>query len=230
MMQTKWFQLTPWRAQDASTTGADGASRQPSGTPVAAQMRMSENSAGDSAGSPAELLPFEEIYRLAGIKGARMGYSIGKVIEMMQSDHIRNLPTEIKRASLLMALEAAGVPVDDVLQDATLRQRAINSYEAIQRKQLEEYEAHKAQENCTIQAEMERLTAQYLARLNANLDEVAGEKDAFRKWQTKKQHEAQRINEAAALCMAPKGPEAQDDSMPLLHKLASAGKPAAVSR
>jgi hypothetical protein len=82
-----------------------------------------------------------------------------------------------------------------------MRQRAINSYEAIQRKHVEEYEARKAQENCAIQAEMERVTAQYLARINGNLDEVAHAKDGFRKWQARKQNEAQRIAEAVALCV-----------------------------
>lgn len=152
-----------------------------------------------SPAPPSELQAFEEIYRAAGIKGPRLGYSIGKVIEMLQSEHIRNLATETKRASLLMALDTAGVQVDEVLQDATLRQRAINSYEAIQRKHLEEYEARKAQENCAIQAEMERVAAEYSARISNNLEEVTREKDSFRKWQLKKQNEAQHIAEAVAL-------------------------------
>jgi hypothetical protein len=108
-----------------------------------------------------DLMVFDEIYKSAGIKSPRLGYSIGKVIEMAHSEHIRALPAEAKRASLLMALEAAGVQFGDVLQDATLRQRAIDSYEGIQRKHLEEYEALKAQENCAIQAEMERVSAEY---------------------------------------------------------------------
>ena len=224
-MQTKWFQPASWRAQDA--TRIEDRPQQPDAAIAATQMKkpMSASSTGGPVGSPAELLPFEEIYRSAGIKGARMGYSIGKVIEMLQSEHIRSLPTEIRRASLLMALEAAGVQVDDVLQDATGRQRAINSYEAIQRKQLAEYEARKAQENCAIQAEMDRVAAQYLLRIDVNLDEVAREKDVFSKWQTRKQQEAQRIAEAVALCVSQASPAGQNDSAHVLYKVAS-GKPA----
>jgi len=111
---------------------------------------------------------FEEVYRVAGIKSPKQGYSITKVIEMLQSEHIRSLGADTKRASLLMALEAAGIQIDEVLQDATLRQRAVNSYEAIQRKHLEEYEARKAQESCAIQAEMERVAAEYAARISNN--------------------------------------------------------------
>lgn len=233
-MQTKWFQLASLHAQDAPAARAEGVPEQPTTTPVTAAAQVgkpvSESSTGGGSGSPGELLPFEEIYRSAGIRGVRMGYSISKVIEMLQSEYIRNLPTEIKRASVLMALEAAGVQVDEVLQDGTLRQLALNSYEANQRKQREQYEARKGEDNCAIQAEMNRLAAQYLARINANLDEVASEKDAFRKWQTEKQHEAQRIADAVAICTAPSGSAAENDSAHVPHELVSVGKPGFVAR
>jgi hypothetical protein len=147
-MQNKWF--TSWRGQDDSEGLANGTSTPAGGvqSEAAPDSRVEAHSPGNGfASSGVDLMPFEEIYRSAGIRGPRQGYTIGKVIEMLHSEHIKNLPAEMKRSSLLMALEAAGVQVDEVLQDATLRQRAINSYEAIQRKHLEEYEARNAQEN-----------------------------------------------------------------------------------
>jgi hypothetical protein len=201
-MQNKWF--TSWRGQDDSEGLANGTSTPAGGvqSEAAPDSRVEAHSPGNGfASSGVDLMPFEEIYRSAGIKGPRQGYTIGKVIEMLHSEHIKNLPAEMKRSSLLMALEAAGVQVDEVLQDATLRQRAINSYEAIQRKHLEEYEARKAQENCAVQAEAERVAAEYAARIAGNLDEVAHEKDSFRKWQAGKQQEAQGIADAVTLCV-----------------------------
>jgi len=124
-----------------------------------------------------------------------------------------------------MALEAAGVQVDEVLQDATLRQRAINTYESIQRKHLEEFEARKAQENCAIQAEMERVSAEYAARISNNLDEVSREKDSFRKWMSKKQVEAQRIAEAVGLCVTQSGSKAGSDPMAPFREIAGASDP-----
>src|SRR5690242_12614060 len=203
-MQNKWF--TTWRGQDDSDGLANGTPAQAPGvqSEAAPDGHPDALSSGNGfASSGVDLMSFEEIYRSAGIKGPRLGYTIGKVVEMLHSEHIKNLPAEMKRSSLLMALEAAGVQVDEVLQDATLRQRAINSYEAIQRKHLEEYEARKAQENCAIQAEAERVAAEYAARISGNLDEVAREKDSFRKWQVRKQHEAQSIADAVALCVTP---------------------------
>jgi len=231
-MQNKWYQLASWRSQD-DTLGPGNGSLAPSTPPESARESKPASTVpagNDFAASGGELMVFEEVYRSAGIKSPRLGYSIGKVIEMLHSEHIRNLPTETKRASLLMALEAAGVQVDEVLQDATLRQRAINSYEAIQRKHLEEYEARKAQDNCTIQAEMERVAAEYAARISCNLDEVAREKDSFRKWQVRKQHEAQSIADAVALCVTPSSGKTSADPMSAFRELAATGDPAYVHR
>ena len=223
-MQNKWFQLGSWRDPDGDETAPNGTSGAPPGVeeaiPDTRAASTSPNGNGFAA-SGIDLMIFEEIYRSAGIKSPRLGYTIGKVIDMLQSEHIRALSVEMKRASLLMALEAAGVQVDEVLQDATLRQRAINSYEAIQRKHLEEFEARKAQENCTIQAEMERVAAEYNARITNNLDEVAREKDNFRRWQGKKQHEAQRIADAVALCVTQNGPKPAADAMSAFRELAT---------
>lgn len=234
-MQNKWFQFGSGRDQDGTNGVVQGSPEDPRTTPADGAGQENKTAATNSggngfAGSPGELQQFEEIYRAAGIKTPRLGYSIGKVIEMLQSEHIRSLPNETKRASLLMALDAAGVQVDEVLQDATLRQRAINSYEAIQRKHLEEFEARKAQDNCAIQAEMERVAAEYSARISNNLDEVAREKDSFRKWQGKKQHEAQRISDAVALCVTQSGPKAAGDSLTAFRELANAIDPAFVNR
>lgn len=217
-MQNNWF--SSWRGQDNSSEHTNGAPKSTTGvqTEVSADSHVpSAHSSGSGfAACGMDLLAFDEIYRSAGIKAPRQGYSIGKIIEMLQSEHIRSLPTETKRCSLLMALEAAGVQVDEVLQDATLRQRAITSYEAIQRKHLEEYEARKAQENVATQAEAERVAAEYAARVARNLDEVSREKESFRKWQSKKQQEAQRIADAVALCLT------QTSSAPVINGKAPA--------
>jgi hypothetical protein len=68
---------------------------------------------------------------------------------------------------------------------------------------------------------MERVSAEYAARISSSLDEVAREKDSFRKWQAKKQHEAQRIAEAVALCVTQGGAKPAADSMAAFRELAS---------
>ena len=147
-----------------------------------------------------DMLPLEDIYRAMGIIDARTGYSVLKVVEMLGSSHIRELPNEMRRASVLMALDAAGISIDEILKDARVRLDALASYEADQEKRLKESESRKLQENAQIQLEMERVSEHYLERMNRNLDEVALARSPFTNWQAIKQHEVQRISEAVGLC------------------------------
>jgi hypothetical protein len=50
---------------------------------------------------------FEEIYKAAEIPPAAKGYSILKVSQMLESEHIRNLPSDVRKSSILVALDAA---------------------------------------------------------------------------------------------------------------------------
>ena len=151
-------------------------------------------------GPQSNLLSYDDIYHAAGILTPRSGYGVHKVVDMLNSDRIRDLSKDIKRASVLMALDAAGTSADDLLCDANARQRALNSYEAGQQKQLEEFEARKAQENTKIQAELDRVSAHYAERIKQNHDQVVREKETLRNWQMAKQHEMQRITEVIELC------------------------------
>lgn len=147
-----------------------------------------------------EMLSYEDIYHAAGIMNPASGYGIAKVVEMLNSERIRDLSQEVKRASILMALDAAGTLVDDVLADARRRQEALNRYEAGKKKQMEEFESTKARDIKEVEEEMERVRAHYAERIQRSRDLVAQEKEGLRNWQTAMQHEIQRIAEVIELC------------------------------
>ena len=189
-MQNKWLNLGNRRQQQDGGNGGNNGSHSTNGDATMATPR------GD-------LLMLEDIYRTAGIMEPRMGYSITKVVEMLRSDHLRGLGDEVKRASVLMALNAAGIPLGDILQDAAHRQAAVAAYEVEQRNKFEEYWSRRADENSQLQAEMERVTRQYVERMNRNLTEVQQEKEAFQKWQNAMQYEVLQISEAVTLCAQP---------------------------
>jgi hypothetical protein len=228
-MANKWSDLAPWRQKQTSkehnASGADAqstpaSSHQAVDAPAQRDKSRSNSNAAASEtapnanptpGSLGDLLSTDDIYRFAGILAPRMGYSIRKVADMLASDHLRGLSDEMKRASVLMALDASGISVDEVLRDAAARQSAINSYESDQWEHFEEYWAAKAAENAHIQSELERITAQYQERIKRNLDEIAREKVVFAQWQTMKQQEAERIGEAAGICAKPSIEETFDE-------------------
>jgi hypothetical protein len=155
----------------------------------------------ETTSSPrSELLCYEDIYNAAGIANPASGYGIKKVVDMLESERIRALPEDVKRASVLMALDAAGASVDDLQEDATRKQSALDAYEQGQRKQLDDFEAKKSQENTQIEAELERMRVHYAERIQKNRDQVEREKEALRNWQMGMQSESRRISEVIKLC------------------------------
>ncbi len=139
---------------------------------------------------------FDQIYRAAEIASPAHGYTIMKIAEMLASERIRGLPAEVKRNSVLLALEAAGVQIDEVIQDAVRRDRALDGYERVLEKAATELETRKADENRKLEAEMERMVAEYRSRIQANNEEVAKEKDRFYAWRLQKQQEEKKIADA----------------------------------
>ena len=243
-MPNKWSDLAPWRQKQTGKEN-DASAGDVQVTPATSRQALEPSDRGDKPKShsnpaslpeaaadansthqsPGDLLSMDDIYRAAGILAPRMGYSIRKVADMLASDHLRGVSDEMKRASVLMALDAAGISVDEVLRDAAMRQSAINSYESDQWEHFEEYWAAKASENSHIQSELERITAQYQERIKRNLDEIAREKVIFATWQTMKQQEAQRIGEAAGICSKPSLEETFDEPQRAPRSLVAAGKP-----
>jgi hypothetical protein len=194
-MPNKWSDLAPWRQKQTGKEN-DASAGDVQVTPATSRQALEPSDRGDKPKShanpaalpeaaadanpthhsPGDLLSTDDIYRAAGILAPRMGYSIRKVADMLASDHLRGVSDEMKRASVLMALDAAGISVDEVLRDAAIRQSAINSYESDQWEHFEEYWTAKAAENSHTQSELERITAQYQERIKRNLDEIAREK------------------------------------------------------
>jgi hypothetical protein len=141
---------------------------------------------------------FTEIYKAAEIPDPPQGYSILKVADMLQSEHIRTMPLDVKRSSVLVALDAAGVDIKDVIQDAVRRDRALDTFERVQEKSVTELEARKSQENSQVQAEIDKFVSEQRAKIQANNDEVTREKERFFGWKLKKQQEEKKISDAVA--------------------------------
>jgi len=141
---------------------------------------------------------FDQIYTAAEITAPTHGFTILKIIDLLQSEHIRNLSRDVRRSSLMLALEAAGVKPQDVVQDAVLRDKALDTFESVQQKALTDLEAKRTQENKELQAEIDRRITEMQSKIQANNDEVAKEKERFYGWQLKKQQEEQKIGDAVS--------------------------------
>lgn len=207
-MDKKWYNLFVSVDQPSEETPANeaapGNDQPPDAPKQSAAQTIAEIAATTSVVEPKLTAPvgdaasFDEIYRAAEIPDASHGYTILKISDMLQSEYIRSLAPAVKRSSVLLALEAAGVKIQDVIQDAVRRDRALDTYERLQEKALHELEARMAQENGQVQAELDRLVAEHQARIKKNNDGVAKEKERFFGWRLKKQQEEQKIYDAVS--------------------------------
>jgi hypothetical protein len=202
----KWYNYFLSVDQAAESKGEQEISSEgdtASGAPRSAAQTVAEIASGVSAepkfsGPVANPMSFQEIYSAAEINAPQHGYTILKINELLHSEHIRNLSREVKRSSLLLALEAAGVKAEEIVQDAVRRDRALDTYEHVQQKALQDLEARKTKESQELQAEIERRVNELQSRVQANNDEVTKAKEQFYGWQLKKQQEEQKIADAVS--------------------------------
>jgi C4-dicarboxylate-specific signal transduction histidine kinase len=153
-------------------------------TPPGLQPSISGPTPGAPAPMKATATPatFDDVYSLAEIKPPVHGFTIFKIAQMLESQHIRSLPVEVKRSSVLLALEAAGVKLEEIIQDAVRRDKALDAYESVQQRAVDQIEAQIGEKNRKLQEEMDRNNA-----------EIRQRRDAFETWRRAKQIEEQRI-------------------------------------
>ena len=151
-----------------------------------------------------KLPSFDEIYRRSTYKTAAISaeYTILKVSDMVNSDDLHGLSPAARHSALMMALKAAGIAVEDVLQDAVQRQRLLNESEQVQLRHLQEFETSKLRDNERLSNEMETICSQYRTRIAAGSEEIEREREEFRDWQERKTREQRRIAEAASACVS----------------------------
>lgn len=208
-MLKRWFALSlNGNGNGTRSEGPRGPAAGASGHTAELASVLDEEGASQPMRPPAEpaaprLSGFDQIYQTAAVKPPQLRYGILKVLEMTNSPHLAGMTPEAKRSALLMALDAAGAEIEDLLQDALSRQRALHDYEEKQQELLSAFETAKLDENRAIQAELDRITSQYMARIQANVDDVACQQDAFRDWQKRKQQECSRMTETAAFLVPP---------------------------
>ena len=138
------------------------------------------------------------IYRSAQIPTPAHGYTVLKVAEMLQSEHIRTLPVEVKRKSIMVALDAAGVKVNEVIEDAVRRDRALDTYERVLQKHIEDLRSQKELENKRLQEEINQRLTELRAHIEENTKEVNREHDNLTAWRTRKREEEEKIAETVS--------------------------------
>ena len=148
------------------------------------------------AGPVGDSASFSEIYASAKIVSPAHGYTVLKIADMLESEHIRALPADVKRKSILVALDAAGVDINGIVEDAVRRDRALDTYERVLVKNLENLRAEKERENQRLEEEINQKVAELRARIADNTKAITEEQASLLQWRTRKTQEEERIAQA----------------------------------
>ncbi len=197
-MKKKWYDLfvvtqQPVDDKNAPSRPVSNAQAGPKRAGELAPEPVDESSFARPVDDPTVLA---DIYAAAKIVAPSHGYSILKVAEMLASEHLRDLPANVKQKSILVALDAAGVSVDSMVADAVQRDRALDTYQSVLERSLGELRANCEAENRQLEVEIERQIAQLRARIDENQQRVQKDEADLASWRAQKQMEENRIAEA----------------------------------
>ncbi|MGE0704524.1 MAG: hypothetical protein AB7P22_11385 [Vicinamibacterales bacterium] len=193
MSQKKWYSFFVVTENDEPPAGASSDTAAPRRvTDVVPDIEASP-AVDVAAAGPVDL---SEVYDSARIVAPAHGYTVLKIASMLESEHIKALPPDVKRKSVLVALDAAGVKVDEIVEDAVRRDRALDTYERVLEKHVEDARAKAAAENKRLEDEIARQVADLRSQIDANRQTVEREEREFLAWRTRKHEEEQAIAQA----------------------------------
>ena len=205
-MGKKWYSFfvvtdESGRAPEAEARPAAGAAPSPASvTPAHRVSDIVPEASGDAATAFARPVTapvdLSEVYASARIPEPVHGYTVLKVAEMLRSEHIRELPADVRRKSVMVALEAAGVKVTDIVEDAVRRDRALDTFERVLQKRLDDVRTETAAENARIEEEINQQLAGLRARIDESTRRVTREQDEFLAWRARKHQEETTIADA----------------------------------
>jgi hypothetical protein len=146
----------------------------------------------------ADVSDFGAVYDEAGIEMPAHGYGVNKVAEMLEGKRLGSLAREVKATAVLAALEAAQVDIRDVIQDAVLRDKALDAFEASKEREVHEV---KAQNDTRIQSLKDQLE-EVLRKINTEVEKLKQQSEsavqAFAALQVRKRREEQRLHDIVA--------------------------------
>jgi uncharacterized protein YicC (UPF0701 family) len=146
----------------------------------------------------ASVQSFEAVYDEAGIELPPHKYGVDKVSEMLESKRLANLGREVKATAVLAALEAAQVPIRDVIQDAVLRDKALDDFEAAKEREVQDLKAKSEARIAAIKDEIEALLRDKNAEIEGLKKAAEEAEQAFADLQTRKRKEEDRLHEVVS--------------------------------
>jgi hypothetical protein len=141
---------------------------------------------------------FEAVYDDAGIALPPHKYGVDKVSEMLESKRLSSLGRDVKATAVLAALEAAQVPIREVIQDAVMRDKALDDFEAAKEAEVKDLKAKSEARIAAIKDEIDALLREKNAEIEGLKKAAEDAERAFVELQARKRKEEDRLHEVVS--------------------------------
>ncbi len=189
------------RAAAERPGGAATAAERSGGAATVAERSGPEVSSAGPEDDELELPDFPAVYLAAGIGEPPHGFTAFKILEMLQSPGLAELPPQAKASALagFLKMNPGGpVAIGEVIQDAVRRDQALDRFEQFLQTKVAERLAAAERANAQLQAEIDSLAERHRATMAANLRAVSGLSARLSEWSAGKRAEERRLQSAVA--------------------------------
>lgn len=143
---------------------------------------------------------FDEIYESAGLPPRDSEkFTIHKVEKLLESQHLQGMSDKVKQRSIMVTLESSDKNLDEVIQDAVARDKALDQYDGMLKKDVNDLQKQVEEENARIEQEIEEYLKRKKAQMQENKKKVEQARQMYEKWKGEKQSEEQRLLEAVSV-------------------------------
>jgi hypothetical protein len=147
---------------------------------------------------PLDAPDFQPVYAEAGVPLPMRGYGIDKMVEILESKRLASLPREVRIAAVMASLEAAGVSLQSVVKDASLRERALSGFVAAKEREVDALRQRNEARAAALKDEIDSFVGDKNHEIEGleHASKTAG--SAFSQLQLRKRQEEERLREVVS--------------------------------
>ncbi len=178
---------------------ADGSSAAPSQATESASPPVQLDTAALEQQPAGEEFALDQVYASAGIKPPSHGFTVYRLIEMLDAEEFRGMDAATRArviAGMLRRLPTGAVEVDDIVRDAAARDRALDAFERFLADRVTRQMQDADEKNRVLQAQIEELTRANTALMETNRAAAEAERVRLERWRTRKRAEEDKLFDA----------------------------------
>lgn len=145
----------------------------------------------DDGGEPPARL--EQVYAVAKIGRPAHGFGLERIAQMLADPRLAALDEAARAGAVAVLLESGGAKVEQIVEDAALRDRALDQFEGFLEQKVTTLEADLAREDARHHEEIERLIAARREAIERNAARVLEKKKELARFRRVKRAEERRL-------------------------------------